>query len=703
MLIRKSDNNKVSLAGHYTLRVGIRPLLLFFVIIAFFYFHLTAAGEELKSTSFNLMPWPVKAEITGGQFRLAENFYLGGEVKPGHRVFRAGTRFMSRLAGRTGLFFEQDYLAAQEISNSTKLFYYFERPGQLVPGEDESYQLEIYPEKIELKAKTDLGLLRGFETLLQLLSADEQGYFFPCLRLEDFPRFTWRGLLIDSSRHFMPVEVIKRNLLAMSAVKLNVLHWHLSDDQGFRVESKVFPRLHQLGSDGCYYSQAEIKEIIQLASELGIRVVPEFDLPGHSTSWFVAYPEYASAPGPYQIERKFGVMLPVFNPTLEKTYKFLDRFLKEMTALFPDPYFHLGGDEVDPKHWKENPEIQKFMKKNNIPDEPALQAYFNRRLLKILAKYQKKMVGWDEIYQPGLPQDVVIQSWRGQQALVDAVRKGYQCLLSNGYYIDLMGSAEKHYLNDPIPIDSPLTAEERKLVLGGEATMWAELVSAETVDSRIWPRTAVIAERLWSPPEIRDVDDMYRRLKAVSLTLEENGVNHLKNQLMMLRRLVQSDQIKSLEVLAAVSEPIKGYSRHSQGKPYSSLAPLTRFVDACYSESFQARDFKRLIEKFISSRDRRQAEEIKSKLQLWQANHQELVAAATFSPVLKEIMPLSENLASVSRAGLEALKLIMNGQRFDQTWLQAKQKLLEEARKPVAECELAVLPGLELLFNYLKK
>jgi len=523
------------------------------------------------------------------------------------------------------------------------------------------------------------------------------------LRLEDFPRFTWRGLLIDSSRHFMPVEVIKRNLLAMSAVKLNVLHWHLSDDQGFRVESKVFPRLHQLGSDGCYYSQAEIKEIIQLASELGIRVVPEFDLPGHSTSWFVAYPEYASAPGPYQIERKFGVMLPVFNPTLEKTYKFLDRFLKEMTALFPDPYFHLGGDEVDPKHWKENPEIQKFMKKNNIPDEPALQAYFNRRLLKILAKYQKKMVGWDEIYQPGLPQDVVIQSWRGQQALVDAVRKGYQCLLSNGYYIDLMGSAEKHYLNDPIPIDSPLTAEERKLVLGGEATMWAELVSAETVDSRIWPRTAVIAERLWSPPEIRDVDDMYRRLKAVSLTLEENGVNHLKNQLMMLRRLVQSDQIKSLEVLAAVSEPIKGYSRHSQGKPYSSLAPLTRFVDACYSESFQARDFKRLIEKFISSRDRRQAEEIKSKLQLWQANHQELVAAATFSPVLKEIMPLSENLASVSRAGLEALKLIMNGQRFDQTWLQAKQKLLEEARKPVAECELAVLPGLELLFNYLKK
>ena len=703
MLYRKVSQDQGCSAGHYTWQISIRLQLLLLVIVASFCLHLGAAEEELKSTSLNLMPWPVKVEITNGQFRLTENFYLGGEVKPGHRVFKAGARFMSRLAGRTGLFFEQDYLVTQEISNRTKFFYHFDQPGRLVPGEDESYQLEIYPEKIELKAKTDVGLLRGFETLLQLLFSDEQGYFFPCLRIEDFPRFTWRGLLIDSSRHFMPVDVVKRNLLAMSAVKLNVLHWHLSDDQGFRVESKVFPRLHQLGSDGCYYSQEEIKEIIQLASELGIRIVPEFDLPGHSTSWFVAYPEYASAPGPYQIERKFGVSLPVFNPTLEKTYKFLDRFLKEMTALFPDPYFHLGGDEVDPRQWKENPEIQKFMKKNNIPDEPALQAYFNRRLLKILTKYQKKMVGWDEIYQPGLPQDVVIQSWRGQEALVDAVRKGYQCLLSNGYYIDLMGSAEKHYLNDPVPPDSPLTAEEKKLVLGGEATMWAELVSPETVDSRIWPRTGAIAERLWSPVEIRDVNEMYRRLKVINLRLEENGVNHLKNQPMMLRRLAQSEQIKSLEVLAAVSEPIKGYSRHSQGKPYSSLSPLTRFVDACYSESFEARDFKRLVENFLKSRDRRQAEEIKGYLQLWQANHQELMAIVACSPVLKEIIPLSENLASISDIGLEALRLILNSKKIDPARLQTRQKVLEEARKPVAECELAVLPGVELLFNSLKK
>jgi hexosaminidase len=661
------------------------------------------AENQPDTSSLNLMPYPAKVELASGQFRLSEKFYVGGEAQPGHRVFKAASRFMSRLSGRTGLFFEQDYLAGQTVSGQTRLFYHFDQPGQLVPGEDESYQLKISSEKIELKARTDLGLLHGFETLLQLLSADAAGYFFPCLQIEDSPRFSWRGLLIDASRHFMPVEVIKRNLLAMSAVKLNVLHWHLSDDQGFRVESLVFPRLHQLGSDGQYYRQTEIKDIIQLASDLGIRVVPEFDLPGHSTSWLVGYPEYGSAPGPYQIERKFGVSSPVFNPTIEKTYKFFDRFLKEMTALFPDPYFHLGGDEVDPKQWKETPDIQRFMKKNNIPDEAALQSYFNRRLLKILTKYHKRMVGWDEIYQPGLPQDIVIQSWRGQQALVEAAKKGYQGLLSNGYYIDLVESAERHYLNDPIPVGSSLTPEEKKLILGGEATMWAELATPETVDSRIWPRTAVIAERFWSPQEIRDVDDMYRRLKIISLGLEENGVQHLKNQPMMLRRLARSYEISCLEVLARVCEPVKGYARHSQGKAYSSLSPLTRFVDACYPESFEGRDFRQLAGKFITSRDLRQAEEIKSWLQLWQENHQKITGLVASSAALAEIVPLSESLRDVSLAGLEAVNLIMTGQPADSAWLEAKFRLLEEARKPVAECQLAISAGVELLLHSLKK
>jgi len=232
--------------------------------------------------------------------------------------------------------------------------------------------------------------------------------------------------------------------------------------------------------------------------------------------------------------------------------------------------------------------------------------------------------------------------------------------------------------------------------------MWAELATPETIDSRIWPRTAAIAERLWSPQGIRDVDDMYKRLRIISLGLEENGVQHLKNQPMMLRRLARSYQIGCLEVLAKISEPVKGYSRHSQGKAYNSLSPLTRFVDACYPESFEARDFRQLAGRFITSRDLRQAEELKNWLQLWQENHQKITDLAETVPALKEIISLSESLKNVSLTGLEAVNLIVSGQPADSAWLQTKFELLEEARKPVAECQLAIISGVELLLNSLK-
>lgn len=665
------------------------------------------AGKDDQGPA--LMPVPARIQLSQGKFRLDEKFYAAGQDQPGSRGFKAIARFMSRLAGRTGLFLEQDFLADQTPGPKARFLYKYERPGQLVPNEDESYLLEIGTERIELRAPTDLGILRGLETLLQLLSYDDQGYYFPCGRVEDRPRFTWRGLLIDSCRHFMPLEVIKRNLLAMAAVKLNVLHWHLSEDQGFRVESRTFPRLHQLGSDGLYYTQEQVREIINFASDLGIRVMPEFDIPGHSTSWFVGYPEYASAPGPYRIERGFGVFHPVFNPANPATYKFFDKFFKEMASLFPDPYLHIGGDEVEAVHWKENPQIQAFMKKHNLADNHALQAYFNLQILKILTKYNKKMVGWDEIYQPGLPKDIIIQSWRGTQALVDGARKGYQGILSNGYYIDLCEPAERHYLNDPIPPDSPLTEEEKKLILGGEATMWAELVSPETVDSRIWPRTAAIAERLWSPQEIRDVEDMYRRLRVINVQLEEHGVQHLRNQDMMLRRLVGSfpastEEMAALRALARISEPVKGYARHSQGRKYTSLAPLTRFVDSCFPESLEARDFRKRVEEYLSSRQQEKAEVLKNNYFLPLGR---LVAPvselAEEVPVLKEIKPLADNLRRLVSMGTEALSYLKSRKNPGAQWLEKQKTLLEELKKPQAECQLAIIPAVEKLLTALEE
>ena len=368
--------------------------------------------------------------------------------------------------------------------------------GKTIPklGDDESYTLDVSDRQAHLTAPTTVGAMRGIETFLQLLEGDTDGFYFPAVTIADQPRFPWRGLMMDSGRHFQPVEVIKRNLDAMAAVKLNVLHWHLTEDQGFRVESTKLPELYRMGSDGLFYSQEQVRGIIQYAADRGIRVVPEFDMPGHATSWLVSHPEIASGPGPYKIERQPGIFDPTMDPTNDKTYKLLKVFFAEMAGLFPDAYMHIGGDENEGKQWNANPQIQAFMKEKGIKSNHELQTYFNKRILPMLQKDGKIMMGWDEIFQPDLPKDVVIQSWRGQKALAEAAKQGFQGILSNGYYIDLMYPASDHYVVDPLPAGSGLTPEEQKRVLGGEATMWSEWVSPETIDSRIWPRTAAIAD-----------------------------------------------------------------------------------------------------------------------------------------------------------------------------------------------------------------
>jgi hexosaminidase len=658
-----------------------------------------AAAARPTDGLMNLMPVPASVTPGVGQFRVDGNLAIARGITPEpkggpkDRTFRAAARFMSRLAGRTGLFLKQDYLASQALSGEGGIRYSFARPGRLVPNEDESYTLKIEPGSVSLDAKTDIGVLRGLETLLQLLSEDEKGYYFPGATISDLPRFTWRGLLIDVGRHFHPVDVIKRNLDAMAAVKMNVLHLHLTEDQGFRVESKVFPKLQELGSDGMFFTQVQIRDLVEYAADRGIRVMPEFDLPGHSTSWFVAYPEFASAPGPYAIERNFGVFAPAFNPADERIYPFLDAFFKEMAGLFPDPYLHIGGDEVEGHQWDANPAIQAFKKKRGLPDNNALQAYFNGRLLKILTKHGKKMVGWDEIFQPSLPKDIVIHSWRGAKSLVEAAQKGYQAILSNGYYIDLCQPAEMHYLNDPLPADSPLDDGQKTLILGGEATMWSEIVTPETIDSRIWPRTAAIAERLWSPASVRNVDDMYRRLGPMSIALEEFGLLHLKNADMLLRRLAGGPLIKPLKVLAEIVEPLKGYERHEQAK-YTSLSPFTRFVDACAPESMPARRFKTGVDTFLAGRDPVIAEELRTAMSAWRDNHSLVLPFLAASPALREVEPLSLSLARACEIGLEALGHLAKGEGQPPSWVQEKNAALAEASKPAAHAGLAVVAAI---------
>ncbi|MDZ7268781.1 MAG: family 20 glycosylhydrolase [candidate division KSB1 bacterium] len=652
--------------------------------------------------SLHLLPQPAQLELQPGQFRLHESFTMAVTGRPEARLYRAATRALRRLAGRTGLFLPQNFVRPGWPADSAQLVIHCERPGQVRLGEDESYTLTVTPEKIHLHANTDIGGLRGLETLLQLLAADEQGYFFPAVKIVDRPRFPWRGLLIDACRHFMPVEVILRNLDGMAAVKLNVLHWHLSEDQGFRVESKVYPKLHELGSDGFYYTQAQIREVIAYAAERGIRVVPEFDVPGHSTSWLVAYPELGSAPGPYQIERDWGIFPAVLNPAREFTYQFLDKFFGEMAVLFPDPYFHIGGDEIEhggrqATHWNDNPEIRAFKQKHNLPDNAALQAHFNRRVLQILTRHGKIMVGWDEILHPDMPNNIVIQSWRGREAMIKAAQQGYQSILSNGYYIDLIQPTDFHYSNDPLPADSPLNEQERSRILGGEATMWSEMVSPETIDSRIWPRTAAIAERLWSPGMVKDVDDMYRRLAVISRQLEEHGLTHEKNYDMMLRRLAGRDNITALKNLVDVIEPVKFYNRNRLRRQ-NSFSPLTRVVDAARPDAAVARNFRRLVARYLAGTGRpEEAAEIKSWLVLWRDNHAALLPVIKAAPVLAEIAPLSQDLAEIAGIGLDALGRLESQQSSDEAWQQEKLAILQKAATPRGQTELMVVTAIEQL------
>jgi hexosaminidase len=639
----------------------------------------------------DLMPIPQKIRFTEKKYSLDEYFTISLHGHFHSRLYDGATRFLRILSRRTGLFFPQFYITPADSGANGSLQIHVKHPGKVTIDMDEAYELKIDEKGIILTANSDIGALRGLETLQQLLAASAIGYHFPGVEISDKPRFKWRGLLLDPSRHFLPVDVIKRNLDGMAALKMNVLHWHLTDDQGFRVECRSFPLLHEKASDGEYYRQNEIREIVQYAANRGIRVVPEFDVPAHATSWLVAYPELGSAPGPYAMERTWGIHDPVLNPANEKVYQFLDKFFAEMSALFPDEYMHIGGDENNGKHWKANRQIQSFMDQNNIKDFHELQTYFNKRLLAILKKYHKKMIGWDEIYHPQLPKDVIVHSWRGINSLFEAAKNGYQAILSKGYYIDLVQPAAFHYLNDPIPADSSIDEAAKSRILGGEATMWGEMVNEETIDSRIWPRTAAIAERLWSPRNVNDIDDMYRRLDRISFLLENYGLTHIKNYDMMLRRLTNNQDIEPLRIFVDVVEPLKIYQRHFQGVKYTTASPLSRVVDAARPESRKAREFAKAVDSLLADPTEEIQYRVSHQLKLWINNYRELEPIIEKSPILWEIRPLARKLSDVSELGLLAGKYLLSQSRPSAAWIERSLQFLEDSRKSYGQVTLAII------------
>ncbi len=401
-----------------------------------------------------LMPLPAEMKLGNGVFLLDENFNHVFRGLNSPRLERAVERFFGKLSSQTGIEFGkgEDRALMLECKGSVMKYPAY--------GDDESYSIKISSKRILLKAATETGIIYGLESLIQLAEERDGQWVLPALTLYDNPRYGWRGLMIDACRHWIPKDVILRNLDAMATVKMNVFHWHLTEHQGFRVESKRFPKLHEMGSNGDFYTQEEIREVLEYAADRGIRVVPEFDIPGHTASWFVGHPELASAPGPYHLETSMMVMNPVMDPTRDEVYDFLDGFFGEMSELFPDDYLHIGGDEVIPTQWDENTDIQNYMKDNGLKDSHALQAHFNIRLQKLISGHGKIMMGWDEILHPDLPKEgIVVQTWRDHGSLWESARLGNKAVLSAGYYLDHKQSASFHYQVDPNIIPGAVAIE----------------------------------------------------------------------------------------------------------------------------------------------------------------------------------------------------------------------------------------------------
>lgn len=651
-------------------------------------------------STFSLMPVPAKVQAGSGQLVIDQSFTAASTGTSDGRLEHGIARFLDDLSRQTGMPLT---VRPSDAAHAT-LAIHAQSAGRKVQelGEDESYTLEINASHATLTAPTALGALHGLQTFLQLVAPTPAGFAVPVVTVNDQPRFAWRGLLIDVCRHFIPLDIMKRNLDGMAALKMNVLHLHLSDNEGFRIESKRFPKLQELGSEGQYYTQAEVREFVAYARDRGIRVMPEFEMPGHSRSIVVGYPELASQPGPYKAGR-IAQTEPALDVTRDKTYKFLDKLIAEMVQLFPDAYLHIGGDEVDDRPWDSNPKIQQFIRAHGMKSNRDLQAYFNQRLQKIVRKHGKIMMGWDEVLHPDLPKTVVVQSWRGQESLAAAARQGYRGLLSYGYYLDLIWPAARHYAVDPMSGGAAsLTPEEQQRILGGEACMWSEHISAETIDSRIWPRLAAIAERLWSPQNVTDPKSMYQRMDEISGRLGWLGLTHESNYVPMLRRLAGREDIAALRVLADVVEPTKDYTRTEIfPQPPVQFMPLNRLADAAQPESTVARHFSDLVDTYFQNGEQKSAAEaqIRSWLNQWQQNHANLQSLLDQSFLLTEDKPLSEDLSALAAAGLQALDALDKSQSLPDQWRTDQLTVVARSNTPRANLLLMVAPSIQKLID----
>jgi hexosaminidase len=671
---------------------------------------LAALAVAASAQELPLIPYPKVVERGSGNFAIEQLSTIEATGPADPLRDAAITRVRSRLERRLGhpLIAQGKKFTIETVERSSAV---------QQAKEDEAYELTISAEDVNLKARNAYGIQRGMETFFQLFERSATGWRVPAVTVRDEPRFAWRGLMLDVSRHFLHVNDVLRTLDGMAAVKLNVLHLHLSDDQGFRVESKRYPKLQLKASGGQYYTQADIRRIVAYARDRAIRVIPEFDVPGHVTALLAAYPELASVPGTYQPEKQFGAFDATLDPTAEFTYQFLDNLFAEMIPLFPDPYFHIGADEVNGKQWDASPRITKFKTSKGWKSFHDLQAYFVRRVAEMMEKRGKKVIAWDEVLRPDLPDSITVQAWRGQRSIVASTRSAHETVVSTGYYLDWMQPAWFHYQRDPAApnpawndryddllgklVTWPNTADwnlnpsERAKIIGAEATMWAEFTTPLNLDIRLWPRLAAIAERFWSPADRRDVASLYRRFDPFGLFLENEKIPFQSGYVNLVRRLTTTEFADPLISLAGILEPPKWVARILTRK-YTTESKLDRLADIIRPESIPARRFDEAVDRLL--RDGGSADAIRTALETWQGLDARLEPAFE-SERLAEVRVVSKDVNEVATIGLRALEAIEKKQPAPADWVAASTAKLKQAGDVKRELRVAVADPVQKLVD----
>ena len=498
---------------------------------------------------YPLIPWPRSLEARGGAF----------VPQDGLRVSAAdGSDAVRKLA---------DVLAGQ-LRDLTGRAITVGSAGAVVlhlrsdaPEGAEAYRLEVTPERIEITARDARGLFYGAQTLRQLVAAAPRAV--AAVRIEDAPRFAYRGLHLDVGRHFFPVDFIKKYIDLLAAFKLNTFHWHLTEDQGWRLEIKKYPKLTEVGAwrretivgharrgpksydgipHGGFYTQEQAREVVAYARDRAVTVLPEIELPGHSLAALAAYPEYANVPGPFEVRTTWGISEEVFSPS-EGTFRFLEDILREVMDIFPSEYIHIGGDEAPKKRWKESALAQEIITKEQLAGEDGLQSWFIRRIERFLNAGGRRLIGWDEILEGGLAPNATVMSWRGTKGGIAAAKQGHDVVMApqEDLYFDHYQADPEHeplaiggmtpiedtYRYEPIPAE--LSASEAAHILGPQGCVWTEYMpTTEQVEYMAYPRVLALSEIAWSAREARSWDSFRTRLAAGCAYLDRLGVRYRK-------------------------------------------------------------------------------------------------------------------------------------------------------------------------------